>query len=277
MEYLRKCKVLELFYTGREANQEPQFIFPLAFGKGKLKYIEEPLYKRMKYLSDNPSVHHSYLKDYEESKQYWTGFLQQLRKIVKQLPLSDNEKQHLNAAGEISYFGKILADAETFGNKEDYQDAFDYYFEFVRRYYYPKILDKPSLIDALLFLAAVEDNALSVKPKPLPSLSRQIIAWGALGKHAKPVLGYIKGTTLAPTELWDLRGDGDIVKKPDISRLTSDDMVLILTKLPVNTAAIIKALKKSDCTVVTYNDIIMYLAKEKFPMFYDGRCNFKWK
>jgi len=274
VDYLKKCSVIKNYYASSGASQEPQFYFPLALGGGKLKYFELPLYKRMQYLSENPSTHHSFRKNYEHAKQYWIGFANQLDEVIKRLDLSEKEKQRLSAAGQLSYCGKILADAEAFGCERDYQDAFNIYFDLVCKYFPSLVISQPPLSDALLFLTAVEDNVLSVIPRALPSLSGRVIAWGALGNHARPVLGYIKGTVLEPIELWDLRGDGEVVVPPNIESLQPADTVLILTKLPVNTAAIVKEIKDTGCQIITYNEIVTYMAAVKFPAFYDGSLVF---
>ncbi len=71
----------------------------------------------------------------------------------------------------------------------------------------------------------------------------RIIGYGAKGKNARKLIPRLMDTPYFPTELWDVNGDGNLIKKPDIESLDERDLVLIF---PTNAAAV-ESIKKSLC------------------------------
>ena len=275
-EYLKRCNVLELFYIGRDGNQEPQFVFPLALGGGKIKYFREPLYTHI--TTDDHATHRSYIKNYESSNRRWSGFIRALNEIIHRLPVNDNEKLCLCAMSELNHTILILRDALRLGTSQDVTEVMDRLLRKVRLYFTPSTAIEMRLAYAFLlpwqFSAALENNILGTLPVKNEVPPGRVIAWGALGKNARSLFPDLIGTSLEPTEFWDTEGDGKYIKKPDVSSLTEQDTVLILPSRMKAVSAICTALEGSGCRVIPYDDIRVFLSALRFPEFYDGTIRF---
>ena len=272
-EYLKNCNVIELFYIGRDCNQEPQFVFPLALGGGKIKYFREPLYK---YITDNPATHRSFIENYESSKKRWSGFIRAINEIIHRLPIDEKEKRRLCAMSVLNHTTLILRDAFQLGNSQDFAEAIDMLLQKVRLYFTPSnaIEMRLAYVFPLQFIVALEDNTLGTLMIENEFPIGRVIAWGALGRNAHSLLPYLKGTPLEPTELWDVEGNGGNIKKPELSSLTEQDTVLILPSRVEAASAISSLLDGSECRVIPFDDICIFLSALKFPEFYDGTIRF---
>jgi hypothetical protein len=100
--------------------------------------------------------------------------------------------------------------------------------------------------------------------------NQQTIAYGILGQRGQRYLSMLYGTKYEPNELWDANGDGIEVKRPDFSKLSSNDLVIVFpADLVVNT---------TPARQITYAEIEPYILRQKFPKFFqavEGRCNLK--
>ena len=276
--YMIRCNVTELFYTGRDGNQEAQFQFPLSLGKGKLKYFYEPLYKYNRYFMENPSIHRSYIDSYEKSKKRWLGFINATKEVVGRMPLEEPAMRRLCAVAELTYLGWFVVDALNYGTDAEIAESISLLIDSVKKHFTPSSLinakQRNWQFHALPLIAAIEHCILGTVFEPLPCLKGRKIAWGVLGKYGKAMLLHLKNTSYEPDELWDARGDGIMVKKPDIASLKSNDTVFVLTKFGANTAGILKELKEVSCNIVTYDNILAQVAQVEFPAFYDGSLRF---
>jgi len=277
--YLKKCNVVDLYYTEREGNQEAQFLFPLILGGGKLKYISKPLYKYKTDYSGSHQSHRSRYRDYPSAKKRLKGFITATNEIINRMPMTESRKLRLNAMSEINYTGVMVLDAITYGTQQDLDEIVSSLYVLIQEYFSPAyaIVPQWKMLKelGLLLFAAAENNIVGVHPKKLDAEGGgRVIAWGALGSYGKILLDYVKGTAVEPNELWDLRGDGETVKKPDKTSLTPDDTVLVLTRYGANTAGVVNELKDIGCSVFTSEDIITYAASLRFPQFYDGSLKF---
>jgi hypothetical protein len=123
-------------------------------------------------------------------------------------------------------------------------------------------------------MEAMECNILDILPDKMPTRpTGRVIAWGALGIRGKKMIPALCGSPLEPDELWDIAGDGTIIKKPDSFSLGKEDLVLVL---PINEAsdAICSDLEGTGCAIIRSDDIVWYVSCLIFPQFYDGSVTF---
>ena len=270
--YMRDCKVDENFYVGRDGNQEAQFFLPLFIGGGNIGYIHEALYI---YNKREPITHRSHRENYEKAKARWHGFDNAFGKIINSLPIDDIEKTRLSAISELWHGAKLLYDSnEKSVNSQNRTEAGRNFCELVKRYFTPSTCVNWDVVheNCLLLCTAVIDNIMGTKVVKLKIPNGRIIAWGALGRNASFLLPLLVGSELEPDELWDLAGDGQFVTKPEVEKLRSDDLVLIM---PVLNGGIVSAMSKSGCQNKLFQeDILSYLAVIKFPYFYDNTIHF---
>ena len=270
--YLRHCKVVELFYTGRDCNQEPQLFIPLLWGRGKIKHFREPLYRynRCEFIA-----HRSYRDSYEKAKQRWYGFIQAFNEIINTTPFNEKYKKKLCAISELQHSVKFVQDASVCRfSPQNLASAINNLLKYVRLYYKPNAAINSELAHRhyLEFCVAVKDNILNNQPKKFNIPSGRIIAWGALGRIAAILLPNLKDTEFEPNELWDSAGDDVKIKKPDLGSLAKDDLVLVL---PTWNGGITEEIKMSSCdNIILLNDILTYLAAKIFPIFYNGSIKF---
>ena len=276
--YFDHCKVIEHNYTERFINQEPQFLFPLILGNGKLKYIETPLYKYNIASTANAVEHLSKYNDYNAAKRMWFGYISGLNEIINRMPMPVPMKQRLSAMSELNYLGALVMSAQTFSYEKDIAEANKLFCDKVMECFVPtdalgvkaaELGDK-----GMVLFEAVENNIVGKKPLKYDSISDRVIAWGAMGQYGKLILRHLSGTLLEPTELWDLRGDGLEIKKPNPQSLSAEDTVLILTRYGPNTGGIVKQIESSGCNIIKYDEVATFLATYRFPQFYDGSVKF---
>jgi hypothetical protein len=271
-DYLRYCNVIELFYTGRNGNQEAQYVLPLVLGKGKIKYINEPLYR---YNIRERTSHRSYSGNHANSTKRWNGLNISFHETIHRMPISEEYKIRLCAVSDLVHNAVLVKDALEFGfSFRILADTIDTLFECTRMYYKPTIEINSGLVQkyCLLFCAAVEDSVLGKLHKKAEVPTGKVIAWGALGRNAKVLLPYLKGSDIEPDEMWDAEGDGIEVKKPDMDSLSANDLLLVI---PTWNGGIVNAIKTSKCgNYLCYDDILTHLAMGVFPEFYNGALKF---
>ena len=269
--YLMRCNVIETYYIENNSNQEAQFFIPLVLGKGKIKFIRKPLYI---YNQRELDSHRSYSSSYENAKKRWTGFIIAYNVIFRTLPIDESYQLRLCAISEFGHRKRLIED--TIFNRFSIQEltnAIDYLYEYAIMHFIPKnAINSVIYKNCLLFCTAIENNILNCQPKDIPIPTGRKIAWGALGRNATILLPYLKDTVLEPDELWDASGDGEIVKKPDLDKLTVDDLVLVL---PLWNGGIVDLVKTSSCkNIIFFDDILTYLSAIIFPDFYNGKVQF---
>jgi len=268
-EYMEHCNIINLFYTGREGNQEAQLFIPLLLGGGKLKYLEMPL---IYYNTCDPTTHRSYYDNYESSKKRWQGYINCFNEIIMRMSLNDENKKRLYILSDIAYH--ICALKETvrvFNSVSQYiSDATESLCKKINKYF--NLIQPIELSDDPYYLhilcTAIIDNILKRKGRIIQFSFNRVIAWGALGMNARIILPFLKGTTFEADELWDTTGDGFIVKKPDICKLKGDDLVIVF---PSISKEILNSINLSKCiNVMLVEDIFTYVSKKLFPDFYNG-------
>jgi glycosyltransferase involved in cell wall biosynthesis len=274
VSYLRSCNLLEYFYTGREHFQELQMLLPLVAGKGKIKYFQIPLYRYTYYKYEN-HISYTHWDNLDWIIKHFKGRDTVLKYVINHLPFSGHEKQRLLIFSEFFHRHRLL---HYFlikkQQKENSIELLREYIDMVNSYFSPNPCILYDEIDDIRFLiAAVEDNILCVESN-IKTLSKRVIAWGALGQNGKALLPFLKGTSLEPTELWDIAGDGVYIKKPNIYTVTESDIVLIFPTIAIAVANIHSELDNIKCSILFYEEIVRYIAVAKYPRFYDGSIKF---
>jgi len=274
MEYLRRCNVIELFFIGREGNQEAQFFLPLALGGGKIKLINEPLYR---FNSRDHSSHRSYSNSYSELKERNDGIITAFTHIIQRMPIKSCDKKRLCVIAELKHHALVVKIALSSKYKsEDLFDSVDILQETVWKYFAPHNLINSNRVFLFpqLYCDALEDNLCGSLPIDVDIPTGRVIAWGVLGKNADRLLPHLDGTPLEPNELWDVRCNGNTIKYPDVSSLTEQDVVLLLPSKENVLKEIKKTLDGIECLILPHEHISMYVRKKLFPEFYDGTIKF---
>ena len=268
-KYLTRCGIIEKYTTCRKGNQEPQFFLPLAEGMGKIKHFQLPLYK---WMYEEPETHLSYLRDFESSITFINDCFDLINKTISNLTCGKKDKMRFSKMSEFSRLMQLIE----FVSYEMYSSIV---LEGFSRQLVKMVNDclpadqevtiEHSVTISLLFCTAITDNVFDVQAKCYHLPKGRVIAWGAMGRQAKVVLPVLEGTPLEPTELWDIAGDGTVVKKPDVDSLTENDLVLVVPKIKVGTG-IQAVLEGANCSVMPPDDLMTYAAAAVFPDFYDG-------
>jgi len=270
--YMKSCNVVESFYISRDANQEPQFTFPLVLGNGKLKHINEPL---VFYNLRRDDTRRSKRDSYEKSKKRWNSIIAAQNSIFQSAPLDSNNKLRLQAISELEYNSRIIYDADICNfTSQNLSDAVEHMINLAGKYFKPcKEINVQKVHNNYMhFCTAVKDNITGNRLLDIKIPQGRIIAWGVLGRLGTALFPLLKDTELMPDELWDAAGDGIRTKKPDTEGLTENDLVLILTLWSMSIKDMISATRCNN--VVFINDIRTYLAAKVFPEFYDGTISF---
>ena len=284
VDYLKKCKVVESYYIGREGNQEFSFTVPLMLGGGKLKYFEIPLFVYYRFTASNAKGHRSLsgISSYENEKLKWTGYIVAICESINRLLSNEHDKQRLCAITESFYLTLNLQHTIKHKHSNAIDDAVDILVESVYKYTSLnskikqfKTCDKSYSL--LLFKAVMDNTVDTVKPRIIKPPPGRVIGWGVLGIQGRTLIDYMDGMEIKPTELWDIMGDGGRVRKPDIKSLTENDMVIIFSAYAWRNVCIVNELAETKCTVVTFDEISSYLASIKLPHFYDGNIKFCWQ
>ena len=271
-EYLIRCGDINNYFCELRHTQEPQFVFPLALGGGKLKHISKPLYRYRINESSVTKLHRS-LEDYIEFYKLFYGTIEE---TLKRLPLDRAKLNRLITIARISYYKTILLNGAVL-KRQDYLQESGWFSEAIQ-YINTVFQPSPGFVEAdllwpLSIFTPIEDYFFPVPQSDIAVPSGRIIAWGALGRRGKVIVPYLRGTKLAPTELWDIAGDGAAVMKPDVKSLTENDLVLILP-LAENGKEIWEEIKGTGCSAILSKEISALVCRCRFPQFYDGSFKF---
>ncbi|MDR2589842.1 MAG: glycosyltransferase [Oscillospiraceae bacterium] len=217
VDYLKKSGVLDNYYVDNKHTQEQQFVFPLIISGGKLKHITKPLYNYIQ--NDDMMSKRITSKDW---KNYGDLYFDIAKETILRLQVTQSKKE---------YYLKIMKLA---------------YYHYIYKYCLP--IDKHINIEALEFVNSfLTNNAhislselLTTKEKSFRAIfdtimgvntsipNKRRIAWGVLGNRGKEAMEVYNRRNFVFDELWDINGDGIAVKKPDISKLGTNDWVHIM-------------------------------------------------
>jgi len=270
-DYLIRCNVMKSYHIAKDAYQEQQVIFPLISGGGRLKYFNIPLHRQSFFEREN---HLSFHVDYESTVNGFREKYNTTRSTLNQLNEANADRQRLDVLNEISFPLETIAylnywEINTHDNSEHKNRLIKLFNDF---FTVTNPIDSEHIFDNIeLFRRALVDNIMGVRPKRIYSRSGRIVAWGALGRNAERFLPLLEGTSLEPTELWDVSGGSEKVKCPNIESLSENDIVLIL---PAMSNDICKSLEANNFTnYITAPELPTAIT---FPQFYDGRVMFNY-
>ncbi|MDF9843770.1 MULTISPECIES: glycosyltransferase family 2 protein [unclassified Paenibacillus] len=266
-EYLINSGMIDHYFYAINRTQEPQYVLPLVANGGKIKYFPIPLYR---YVQNEMQM--SIRKTIDDYEKYNEQYHKIVDKTIEWLSKVQPQNKRLPVLAELSRLRRMLLIFERFNQTDSFklqllrQDTIN----LVNNVFAPSPqINEEHVANPHLLFAAIIDNILENKPKNMNFRSDRIIAWGALGKNGRSVLGNLYGTSLEPHELWDKGGDGAFVKIPDVESLSVNDTVLVLPSNYEIVLEISKTLQKIGCIVFTYDEILTYAASIRFPDFYN--------
>jgi glycosyltransferase involved in cell wall biosynthesis len=257
-EYIKKCNIIQNYYTDTKGSHEPGYIIPLAMYQGKYKYFPLALYH-----FNVGDIGHSRQETFDQQRKYYIEYERLCRISINQLPDSiadEKRKQQLLNTASVSksmfsyYKAKGLQDGYEYVDQilEELIDAVNEAFE----------LSTPITKEDVIgiensFISGVKNKLLGVLPARVSIVpATRIIGYGALGKAAATLLPLLRNTPIMPTELWDMKGDGKIVKKPDFASLEKEDLLLFFPRME-QVLNDVKA--EAPCAILSNEEIRNYL------------------
>jgi glycosyltransferase involved in cell wall biosynthesis len=262
-EYFRKCRIIETFNTDTKGSHEPGYIIPLAAYQGKLKYFSSPLYH---YNIDDEG--HSRFKKFAQAQNYCDVYYRLCDIAIKALPdsiVDKARKAKLCELVQIEKYCRLYKFAAGLADGSDCrEDIITKLLTLLNQTYRfePPISRQLVEKDTENFFILTVERVIAGE-KLRSRSGRRIIGYGALGKVAAGLLPRLAGTPLAPTELWDIAGDGITVKKPDFSSLLADDLVLIFPVGKIENE-LRKSFYDAPCEIMYHHDIMEWLADWKY-------------
>lgn len=222
--YLETCNIYPEAAGSRKGSHEPSYIIPILAGTDRVKFVDKMLY----YFNITPDPkRHSFFDEFTKAKKHWEEY-QRLADIM----LDTIELQSISYGNLVLYHKhaelmKMLrlnyvaegTGANLLLDKIEECLKKNYGIEFA--------LPLKDLVGWLFY------NLRSNLPQYLISgctdlpMPRRVIGYGCLGKMAAKWIPYISRTLLSFEELWDIKGDGVKIKKPDFSSLKPGDMLIV--------------------------------------------------
>ncbi len=275
VSYLKKCGLVENFCSQRRKTYEPLIMVPLAFGKGKLEFFNEPLYRYNQTALDLFRF-----KKFEDCIKYYEDYLYLYDWSIGKLNASSEEKRRLYTIARLAYYKELVAFIPRVPDGKEHElsvaqelsDTLDEVFEPAPRIEPAKIVK----IGFQHLFAVLERNVLGeasavpalVEVYPVPA---RIIAYGALGAAAAKRLPILNMGLWRPTELWDKNGDGVSIKKPDVSSLTAGDTVLVMPTSKAAREEIARELEGCPSRIININEIWNILQQSHFSALEKAR------
>ena len=266
-EYFRRCGIVESFFTETMGVQEPAYVLPILAYGGKFKYFALSLYK---YNLVDDGFYHSQ-KTFEQIKQYYYEYDRLNRIAMAYLPIDVMNEDRKKRLSDVSAIKKYIT---IYRYALEREDGCNFYTELLQKltniintffnFHEPISIYQIKGNVALLYQILVD--VLTGKSKRLTyEITGRVIYYGAMGKNAIRLLPELKGTVLEPTLLWDIKGDGDIVKKPDFDSLCKDDILLLFLK--GNFDDVYDNAKKTGCLVLNFSEAASVLMPYMYPQF----------
>jgi len=232
--YFQKCNIFNTYYTDTKGSHEPAYIIPILSFGGKYKYLPLPL-----YCFNKTGESHSRSNQFRQMKKYHNEYNELCKIAIEHLPeyIADSErKKKLICVANISRHIRVYRSARYLGEWRNLYgeakaltelvDSVNEFFELKRKITIEQAFNAEEMLFQML------NNILTGRPtgyeieKPLG----RVIGYGAMGKLASLYLPVLMGTPLEPTELWDVKGDGNAVKRPDFGSLRKEDMLLVFPR-----------------------------------------------
>ncbi|OXS55874.1 hypothetical protein B1A99_21860 [Cohnella sp. CIP 111063] len=258
-EYIKKCNIIQTYFTDTKGSHEPGYIVPLTMYQGKYKYFPLAL-----YLFNVGDIGHSHHVKFEQAQRFYDEYERLCKIAINNLPdniVDSKRKQQLIHVSLMAKHINLYRHAKGLPDGYSYLDqALEQLVETINTVCgnAASITKNDIVGKEELFIQAAKNKLLGVAPTPMSiAPDGRMIGYGALGKLAVSWIPLLKNTPLEPTELWDISGDGESVKRPDFGSLGKDDTVLVFPKAE-QVLSEIKAC--SSCVVFSSNDIKNYIS-----------------
>lgn len=263
MDYIKRSKLIENFYTDTRGSYEPSFFISLCAYQGKMKHLEYPLYYYNSYADGM-----SHAATVEGKIVYWKEYhrcIQVMLQRVDNAVLNKFEKRYYESLSAFYVIKLLLQISEIAKDGKAKQEALRQTFlKFTNTWLSidPPITYEELCNNTTMVLRAAELalNGLWVKR------TGRVIGYGALGKAAQTHLPLLQGTCFEPTELWDAKGDNVRVLQPAslIQNLTANDVVILLVNKKEAIEEIMGQLEGTDATIVKAKHINDLLAQNNY-------------
>ena len=264
MDYIRKCRLIETFYSDTKGSYEPSFFISLCAYKGRMKHITKPLYF---YRCNGEGL--SQTNTVKEKTEYWKEYHRCVLVMFDRLDKNIVSKYERKYYEEISSFFVIkfllAVSLWALDGKPEQENLRQTYLTYVNNWLsltphisYKDICESPEIVMKASELAI---NGLWLKPHG------RIIGYGVLGKNAQSQMHTLNGTRFELTELWDRAGDGIEVKKPpaDLNEITEKDIIIIFPTKQKVLDEIYELFDNCKANVIHASFISDILAQERYP------------
>lgn len=275
--YFDKVGILERFYTGHEATQEPQMFLPLIYGGGKFKHFSE-----LKYYFDTNQNGDQISKpdDLDVYIKFKFGYADGVRAVLAAICKDTKECAHNLMLNEVITLIHILIFAV--GTRLDINDErIQEYGNRLRGLLIRKfrLRNDTSIADLLTIIHHLQkfliDRLAGNKFETIITCrSSKIIICGALGKNGARILPkLLKSLDKSKILLWDASATGKefyngiSVSKPDYDSIRPDDVAVVLVAKKNYRDEIVKELKKAGCqNIYDYSQVVNTFCQS---LFYD--------
>lgn len=253
--YVHKCGMIDNFCTDRSKTYEPLIMIPPAAHKGKMKFFNEPLYRYNFYASDLYGF-----SSLEKAREYYDDYLRMYEWSINRLTVPENDKKQYLMMAHLSYYLELFRQVPQIAKTQNKLLA-----EEVINVIINTFSNDVNLNVSAITKLGHESLFDSIEAGFLPENKsyKRIIGYGALGKMAQKLLPKLIYTNYFPSELWDVNGDNERVKQPDLDSLTSDDLILVF---PINEEVlevIRDRLNKTSAAVYYKKDIERLISEPK--------------
>jgi glycosyltransferase involved in cell wall biosynthesis len=270
--YRYKSRLLDYYVHNTCGTQERSYIIPLIVAGGKLKHINKPLYH---YSKNETSI--SNFESYHSAINYFIIENEIVFRVIERLNINTKQKLRFEILQKINHYCICYKFARQFDIGEDIMFMHKDVSEFINCLFSPSPDFKSEEVkeNYLSLFTAIIDNILRMDNTFNKLTNKNIVMWGVLGQNGRNYMKKIDKYKIKPNELWDINGDGVIIKKPDVNRLSSNDIVIVLPWGAIG-REIISEIKETGCDVLNYEKVLMYDAMQRYPQFYDGSVKFKY-
>jgi len=272
VEYFQKCLIVDNYDTSTMGSHEPSFIIPLTAFGGKIKSFTEPLYK----FNVTETVTHSRPASFFETYKHYETSLELHRRAIELLPknvVDDVTKEHYYQLAKYRFLRQCISSTDRIGGEEQKEHLAEELVDFLNQSGW---LNIPITLGVVLgferlLMRRVERVLLGESQSSSTPVNKRgngrVIGYGAMGKAASNLIPLLIDTNLEPDELWDIRGDGRVIKKPDFDTLKRNDILLFFPVSKIENE-LSKKLQGLRCRVMYNLEILDAFADERFNSYF---------
>ena len=268
-DYYEKCRIAENFFVDTRWSHEPFIAVPLLSHQGKYTCIDMPL-----YFFREIDESHSRSKSETYMLQYCENYYNLARIAVDRLALQFVNEWRKETLRNYIEFERKVKELTITGKMKD-----AVHLRKLFAFFEPcPLLD--NLIGRSIKFADEAENCL------IPALKDYLLgktSYNRIIKYAakSPWAGwFLQFNEVGAAELWDIRGDGVNVLKPDFDSLSANDLVLILpTSKDDQVFADVTSQAKQGWIIHAEDTKKKHVLKVIFPELYltKYRAIIKWK